>query len=150
MPGLYGQKMPKWITRIEFIDRAEAGIWEIQGWDYTASVKTNSIIWRPESGNVTAGPQVIYGVAFAGKRDVLAVQVQADGDEWKEARLLKGPHYVWTQWAIEWNATPGRHTLSVRATDAEGFTQSARPSGLLSGAYPAGTDAIHSVTVQVV
>ena len=150
MPGLYGQKMPKWITRVEFIDRAEAGIWEMQGWDYTASVKTNSIIQKPESGKVAAGPQVIYGVAFAGKRDVVAVQVQVDGGDWKEARLLKGPQYVWTQWALEWNATPGRHTLAVHASDTDGFTQSARASGLLSGAYPAGTDAIHSITVQVV
>lgn len=148
MPGLYGQKMPKWITRIEFMDQAEAGIWERQGWDYTASVKTNSIIQRPESGKVPAGPQVVYGVAFAGKREVTAVQMQVDDGEWQEARLLKGPQHVWTQWSIEWDATPGRHTLAVRASDAEGFTQSARASGLLGGSYPAGTDAIHSVTIQ--
>jgi DMSO/TMAO reductase YedYZ molybdopterin-dependent catalytic subunit len=150
MPGLYGQKMPKWITRIEFIDHAEVGIWEMQGWDYIASVKTNSIIQQPESGQVHAGPQSVYGVAFAGRRRVTAVQVQVDGSEWKEARLLTGPQYVWTQWALDWEATPGRHTLAVRASDAEGFTQSARASGLLGGAYPAGTDAIHSITVQVV
>jgi hypothetical protein len=150
MPGLYGQKMPKWITRIEFIDHAEVGIWEQQGWDYIASVKTNSILQRPESGQVHAGPQSVYGVAFAGKRGVTAVQVQVDDGEWKEARLLQGPQYVWTQWALDWEATPGRHTLAVRASDAEGFTQSARASGLLDGAYPAGTDAIHSVTIQVV
>ena len=149
MPGLYGQKMPKWITRIEFIDHAEAGIWERQGWDFVASVKTNSIIQQPQSGKFPAGPQVIYGVAFAGKREVTAVQVQVDDQAWKEARLLKGSHYVWTQWAVEWDATPGRHTLAVRASDAEGFTQSAHASGVLDGSYPAGTDAIHSVTIQI-
>lgn len=149
MPGLYGQKMPKWITRIEFIDHAEAGIWEKQGWDFVASVKTNSIIQQPQSGKFPAGPQVIYGVAFAGKREVTAVEVQVDDEAWKEARLLQGPQYVWTQWAVGWDATPGRHTLAVRASDAEGFTQSARASGLLDGSYPAGTDAIHSVTIQI-
>jgi DMSO/TMAO reductase YedYZ molybdopterin-dependent catalytic subunit len=148
MPGLYGQKMPKWITHIEFIDHAQAGIWEEQGWSYTASVKTNSIVKYPESDNISAGPQVIYGVAFAGDREITNVEVQVDDGEWKKAQLFKGPQYVWTQWAIEWNATPGRHTLSARASDATGFTQSERASGLLSGSFPAGTDAIHSVLVS--
>jgi len=148
MPGLYGQKMPKWITHIEFIDHAQAGIWEEQGWSYTASVKTNSIVRYPESDNISAGPQVIYGVAFAGDREITDVEVQADDGEWRKAQLLKGPQYVWTQWAIEWNAAPGRHTLSARASDATGFTQSERASGLLSGSFPAGTDAIHSVLVS--
>src|SRR3990172_5344289 len=32
MPGLYGQKMPKWIRDIEFIDYDHQGYWESRGW----------------------------------------------------------------------------------------------------------------------
>jgi hypothetical protein len=30
---------------------------------------------------------------------------------------------VWALWEFEWQATPGSHTLRVRATDASGNTQ---------------------------
>jgi hypothetical protein len=34
---------------------------------------------------------------------------------------------VWTQWSFEWEATPGTHTLAVRATDELGFVQGSDP-----------------------
>jgi hypothetical protein len=37
----------------------------------------------------------------------------------------------------------------VRATDDEGFVQSAASGSLLSGAFPDGTDAIHKVVFVV-
>ena len=41
---------------------------------------------------------------------------------------------TWVQWMLEWNATPGRHTIDVRATDKNGDVQTAdtaspRPNG---------------------
>jgi len=32
MPNLYGYKMPKWITQIEFTDKLHLGFWEARGW----------------------------------------------------------------------------------------------------------------------
>ncbi len=37
MPGKYGMKMPKWLTRIEFVDKEYLGYWEWQGWSNSAS-----------------------------------------------------------------------------------------------------------------
>ena len=33
-----------------------------------------------------------------------------------------GPHQ-WQDWSFEWDATPGRHSLRARATDAAGNVQ---------------------------
>lgn len=35
----------------------------------------------------------------------------------------RGPPWAWRHWHTTWEATPGDHVLSVRATDAEGHTQ---------------------------
>ncbi|HEX4802049.1 MAG TPA: hypothetical protein VFV14_00960, partial [Myxococcaceae bacterium] len=32
----YGMKMPKWLTRIEFVNKEYLGYWEWQGWSNTA------------------------------------------------------------------------------------------------------------------
>ena len=151
MPGLYGQKMPKWITHIEFVDTDDLGYWEKQGWSDVASVQTNSQFDYPVNGaSLPAGSVPVYGVAFAGKRDITQVEVRIDDGEWQAAELLQGDSsLVWTQWAFDWQAAPGNHELLVRATDSDGFTQEVFASGTLSRAYPNGTDLIHSISVRV-
>jgi DMSO/TMAO reductase YedYZ molybdopterin-dependent catalytic subunit len=151
MPGLYGQKMPKWITEIEFVDNKPQGIWEQRGWSDVASVRTNSIIWEPQNQASFRSEAVpIYGMAFAGLRRIVAVDVRIDEGPWMPAELMENESsLVWTQWAFSTPVDPGRHTVSVRATDDEGFVQSAESGSLLSGAYPDGTDAIHKVIFVV-
>ncbi len=151
MTGLYGQKMPKWITEIEFVDNKPQGYWERQGWSDVASVKTNSIIWHPESlAAVPSGSVPIYGMAFAGLRRIVDVEVRIDEGPWLPAELMQQESsLVWTQWSFSAPAEPGNHTVYVRATDEEGFVQSAASGSLLSGAFPDGTDAIHKVVFVV-
>lgn len=43
MPGLYGQKMPKWIRDIEFINYDHQGYWESRGWSDVASVRKSVV-----------------------------------------------------------------------------------------------------------
>ena len=152
MPGLYGQKMPKWIREIEFIDYAQGGFWEARGWSDVASVQTNSIIRQPENlARVPVGPVPVYGVAFAGLRQITRVEVRNEDGEWMEAELLQDPSsLVWTQWSFVWPATSGSHKVSVRATDSEGFTQSSEGNSILSSSFPAGTDDIHAIVVTAV
>jgi hypothetical protein len=152
MPGLYGQKMPKWIREIEFIDHVHTGFWEARGWSDVASVQTNSIIRRPENlERVPAGNVPVFGVAFAGLRRIERVEVRIEDGEWMAAELLQDPSsLVWTQWSFDWPATAGSHKLSVRATDSEGFTQSTEGNSILSSSFPAGTDDIHAIVVSVV
>ncbi|UCC64229.1 MAG: molybdopterin-dependent oxidoreductase, partial [Anaerolineae bacterium] len=150
MPGLYGQKMPKWITRIRFTDEVVQGYWEGRGWSDVASVQTNSQIWQPRDLDAVAGEVVVYGIAYAAPREIVKVELGIDDEEWIEAELLKGPApLVWTQWSAVWQASPGDYRLSVRATDSEGFTQATGGPGVLARVYPDGTNAIHDIVVSV-
>ena len=158
MPGLYGQKMPKWITRIEFIaDEIHEGTWEKQGWSNIAEVKTNSQIMKP--GHIQIVPLnelEIFGVAYAGDRHITQVEIgieQEDGTlNWHPAEnLVRGPSdEVWTQFYLSWTPPAvGTYTLLVRASDDQSFTQSERARGVLEGAFPDGTDKVHNIVVVV-
>ena len=52
---------------------------------------------------------------------------------------------TWVQWRLRWEATPGRHTLSVRATDGTGAVQTAREAP----PDPDGATGHHSIAVDV-
>jgi len=158
MPGLYGQKMPKWITHIQFIDDIDhLGTWENQGWSNVAQVKTNSQIMQPTHiQKVPLAPLEIFGIAYAGNRHITQVEVgieQQDGDLiWQPvAELVRGPSdEVWTQFYLPWTPpTAGTYTLLVRATDETGFVQTERARGVLEGAFPDGTDKIHNIVIVV-
>jgi hypothetical protein len=151
MPGLYGQKMPKWIRDIEFIDYDHQGYWESRGWSDVASVQTNSIVRQPgDLDRLSAGSTPVFGVAFAGLRRITDVEVRIDDGDWTHARLLQDDSsLVWTQWSFDWAAAEGRHEIAVRATDETGFVQTTEGESILSSAYPDGTDNIHAVVVTV-
>jgi DMSO/TMAO reductase YedYZ molybdopterin-dependent catalytic subunit len=157
MPGLYGQKMPKWISRIQFIDDdSHLGTWEKQGWSNVAQVKTNAQIMTPTHiQKVPLAPLEIFGVAYAGNRKITQVEVgiEQDGDLiWRLAeKLVRGPSdEVWTQFYLPWTPpAAGTYTLLVRATDATGFVQTERARGVLEGAFPDGTDKIHNIVIVV-
>ncbi len=149
MPGLYGQKMPKWLTRIEFINEQYLGYWEQRGWSDIAEVKTNSQIVMPPKLTTVRGEFAIQGWAYAGKRRITGVEVQIDDGEWIACELLEGPSpLAWTQWWTTW--TPehtGTFHVAVRATDEDGFTQD-EGNRKVRSAYPEGTSAIHSVDYE--
>ncbi len=150
MPGLYGQKMPKWIERIEFIDFDYQGYWEKKGWSDTARVQTNSIIQSPPQQSEIHGEIVIQGVSFAGTRDITKVEIRIDGDEWLPATLVKGDtSLVWTQWYLRWIPPhSGTFEIEVRATDETRFVQRSKADGALDGAKPRGTNAIHRIVIE--
>lgn len=156
MPGLYGQKMPKWITRMEFIaDAGHLGYWEERGWSNVAAVKTNSQIMSPTHiSRLPLTGTLIYGVAYGGNRAITRVEIgiePARGETvWHEAELLAGPSsQVWTQFYFQWTpAEPTSYTLYVRASDSDGFTQHEIGQGILEGAFPDGSDKIHNIVVQ--
>jgi DMSO/TMAO reductase YedYZ molybdopterin-dependent catalytic subunit len=146
IPGLYGQKQPKWITNIEFLDTRYQGYYEQYGWSDTAAVKTNSQIRLPEAFSTITGTFTLQGWAYAGNRAIEAVEVSINDGPWQPCDLLPGSSpLVWTQWWTTW--TPdrtGAFTVAVRTTDDTGYVQW-QPGNALDSAYPGGTDAIHSV-----
>src|SRR3990172_10472187 len=71
------------------------------------------------------GPVTLSGRAWAGRSDVIRVEVSADdGATWDDATLDPplGPH-AWRAWRFQWTAATGSYALVVRATDSAGNTQ---------------------------
>ncbi|PZG14883.1 oxidoreductase [Nonomuraea aridisoli] len=149
VPGLYGYvSATKWVVDIKVtrFDQDQA-YWTPRGWAAEGPIKTQSRIDVPRSGaSLRAGDTTIAGVAWAQHVGVDAVEVRVDGGQWRQARLAEvpGPD-TWRQWSIDWAATPGSHTIEVRATDASGRTQTEQPAP----PAPDGATGWHSVTVQV-
>lgn len=149
VPGLYGYvSATKWVTELKVTRFAvDMGYWTPRGWSAFGPVKTASRIDVPRSGReVRAGLVPVAGVAWAMHRGIAAVQVSVDGGPWRDARLAGQPTVdAWRQWAFDWDAPPGAHTLSVRAQDGTGEWQPAT----VTRSDPDGATGHHTVTVRV-
>jgi len=149
VPGLYGYvSATKWLSAIELTTfDADEGYWIPRGWAREGPVKTQSRIDVPRpSSPVQAGRIAVAGVAWAPTRGIERVEVQVDDGPWVEARLAAALHVdTWRQWVHEWEATPGRHTLAVRATDGTGETQTAEREPVA----PDGATGRHTIEVVV-
>ncbi len=150
LPGKYGMKMPKWLTRIEFVDKEYLGYWEQQGWSNAADRQLQSVIDDPrEHARISGANFVLTGYAVADENGVARVEVSTDGGRaWRQAQIFSNPlpSQVWAFWKYVWVDPPkGRQTIQVRATDGKGRVQtSAR-----SGEWPEGATGYHSITVEV-
>ncbi len=88
------------------------------------------------------------GIAFAGDRGILKVEVSTDGGKTWETASLKDPlsGYTWVFWATEWNPpTKGNYQITVRATDKTGTVQTAN----LQNPFPSGATGYHIVDITV-
>lgn len=138
VPGLYGYvSATKWLTELEVttFDAFDA-YWVPRGWSARGPIKTQSRIDVPRPlSTLSPGTVVVAGVAWAQTRGITKVEVKIDDGPWEAARLsTEVGADTWRQWAYEWQATPGRHDLQVRATDSTGEPQVAervppRPDG---------------------
>lgn len=150
IPGLYGMKGPKWLTKITLTEDDYLGYWEQRDWTDTAIVKTMSRIDTPAARDVVnAGPVLIGGIAFAGDRGVSAVEVTVDdGESWHEATISEEPNpdgIAWVIWTYDWQATSGSHAIMVRAIDGDGAVQTSEPAPEL----PDGASGWHRIEVGV-
>jgi len=151
VPGLYGYvSATKWVVEMELtrFDRAEA-YWTRQGWAPHAPIKTESRIDVPKSGQkLPMGPVVFGGVAWAQNRGVRGVEVRIGDGGWQPASL--GASYsneTWRLWSFPWQAkSPGKQTITVRATDNTGVAQTADQVGTV----PDGATGWHTVDFTVV
>ena len=149
VPGLYGYvSATKWVVDIELtrFDRAQA-YWTRLGWSARGPIKTESRIDVPRSGQEVASGAVTFGgVAWAQNRGVRGVEVRIDDGEWQPAEL--GASYsndTWRLWSFGWQATPGPHTITVRATDNTGYTQTSD----IADPVPDGATGWHTVSFSV-
>jgi DMSO/TMAO reductase YedYZ molybdopterin-dependent catalytic subunit len=129
VPGLYGYvSATKWLSELELTTLdAFNGYWVPLGWAKEAPILTQSRIDTP-TGDVAVGPVPVAGIAWAPDRGVSRVEVGIDGS-WRDAELSAPiSDATWVQWVYRWDATPGDHTISVRATDGRGIVQEEQPS----------------------
>ncbi|MCX4095991.1 molybdopterin-dependent oxidoreductase [Nocardia sp. alder85J] len=149
VPGLYGYvSATKWVTELEItrFDRAEA-FWTQRGWAPRGPIKTGTRIDTPsDDGKVKHGRTVVAGVAWAQHRGIDGVEVQIDNGPWQAARLAAEPSIdTWRQWAFDWDAPTGKHTIRARATDGAGAVQ----SGSYKDVLPDGAEGYPSIIVDV-
>ncbi|WP_107656720.1 molybdopterin-dependent oxidoreductase [Nocardia suismassiliense] len=149
VPGLYGYvSATKWVIDLELtrFDRDKA-YWTERGWAAQALIKTAARIDVPAAfATVPAGDVIVAGVAWAQHRGIDAVEVQVDDQPWQPATLAdEYSTDTWRQWTWRWTATPGAHTLRVRATDRDGITQTDRRTP----PFPDGSTGWHNRVITV-
>src|SRR5215207_2040691 len=159
VPGLYGEKNVKWVTRIEVVDYDAKGFYEQQGWGPNFVIPTRSDIFGPRwvrrRGDSFVEPfaagkmAIIRGRAFAGDRGIQKVEFSADdGQTWRGVRIdYLGTDLTWTFWSADWlPVEPGEYTLVSRATDGTGTPQPSETRGIV----PQGATGYHRVVATVV
>ena len=165
VPGLYGEKNPKWLTRIELLDEADArlhrrhgcGFYKQQGWGRLGDViPTHSRFDAPKvAGDRFAQPFILgktaelRGMAFGGDRGISKVEISTDdGETWEEAEIsYPGTRISWSLWRYEWTPKEvGKSQLVVRATDGDGKLQISE----YRDQVPDGATGLHHVRANVV
>jgi DMSO/TMAO reductase YedYZ molybdopterin-dependent catalytic subunit len=145
--GLYGYvSATKWLTRIRLTRFDElASYWVQRGWAPKGPIKLESRIDTPQRP-VAAGPVPVAGVAWAQGRGVRRVEVRVDDGQWHEAELadIVGVD-TWRQWRWTWDAKPGTHRLTVRATANDGEVQTRDQAA----PFPDGATGWHTIGVRV-
>ncbi|GAA1900927.1 sulfite oxidase [Streptomyces durmitorensis] len=143
VPGWYGMAHVKWLRAIELVDTPFTGFQQAVAYRFRQSpddpgepvtrIAPRALLIPPGFPDfmsrvrvVHPGPVELEGRAWSGYGPVTRVEVSADdGRTWTDAEVSpRGPHrWGWQAWHTTWTAAAGRHTLSVRATDADGHAQ---------------------------
>lgn len=155
VPGIFGMKNVKWLSKIELVNYDFQGFWEKRGWSDVAVIPVMSEILMPTKGaTIPAGNYVIGGIAFGGRHGISRAQVSLDdGSTWQDTQI-KPPlsKWTWVLWRYDWKAaTQGDYILRVRAVDRHGNVQE---SGSLLGrlfgsSFPDGARGIQAIDAEV-
>ena len=150
VPGMFGEKNVKWVTRVELVDHDAKGFYETQGWGPNFSAPTRSRFDFPyyDQAIPFKSPVELKGTAFGGDRGVSRVEVSVDGGaSWHEANIdYEGTRLTWALWSYSWAPQgPGEFKLVVRATDGSGVIQTAEDRGTV----PEGATGYHRVTLRL-
>ena len=141
-PGWYGMASVKWLSAIEAIGGAYEGFHNRKAFRFVQGPNEEGepvTLMRPRALMVPpgipdlltrtrvidAGTVPLIGKAWAGRTQIVGVEVSSDGGEtWAGAELGEPvSQYAWRPWSYEWRAERGSHVLCVRATDSEGEVQ---------------------------
>ena len=143
-PGWSGNWSVKWLQKLEVLTDMPPLYYQTEYFVYgeeddeqremITSMGVRCVILGPRHDDeLAAGPQVIGGRAWSGAGAIERVEVSVDGGEsWVDAHIEEPrERWLWVRWSHRWEASPGRHTLMARATDAEGRAQPQTPFNFL-------------------
>ena len=164
VPGFFGYKSVKWLTRIEAVGVEEPfGSYQEQlGYVDRGRVSVINKVTNPLQGQtIEAGPFRLFGYALSGLDGILRVELSIDDGPFQPADILplsqlirNNPQIrttlqlqdtarfiypfrnVWALWQAEWLAEPGTHTIRVRAFDRRGNGQPTTDENDLDGTNP--------------
>lgn len=142
VPGWYGMASVKWLTRIIASAQPFHGYYQTIDYAYwergpsapalvpITEMQVKAQIARPGFAEaVRAGKTYhVIGAAWTTEAEITKVEISMDGGRrWQQTRLLGKPfRNAWRLWEYPWRVPkkPGKATLTVRATDSAGRTQS--------------------------
>ncbi len=148
VPGLFGIKNVKWLTKLELTNYDYKGYWQKKSWTDIGTINVSSRIDDPGPYNTLKKGHVLRGIAFSGFNGMGMVEISFDDAKtWERVKLEPTPSpYSWVHWHYEWkDPKPGDYRIYVRATDRIGRTQ----TSFLASAFPDGTTGLHSVVAFV-
>ena len=153
VPGYFGEKHVKWLTRIEVADAGAKGFYESQGWgpDFIAPTRSRIDVpdaWSSFSLGKLRSPIEVKGIAYGGDRGVSRVEVSFDGGKsWRDAAIYySGGKLAWSLWKSDWlPEAPGDYTLIVRATDGRGDVQEFQEDR----SFFSGVTGFHEIVVRI-
>ena len=140
VPGWYGMTSVKWLTSIEAVTEPFRGYQQTPAYHFTNSadeegeavtqIRPRSLMVPPGIPDffsrhriVEAGHVRLFGRAWSGSGSVERVEVAIDV-EWSDATLgTPVGDFAWRSWTFDWDAQPGEHLVSCRATDSQGQVQ---------------------------
>ena len=140
VPGWYGMTSVKWLRSIDAVTEPFEGYQQTPAYHYAPSaedlgepvqrIRPRALmvpVGIPDFFSrhrvVEQGRTRLIGRAWSGGGSVDRVEVGVDG-AWADAEL--GPQlgpFAWRAWSFDWDAQPGEHVLSCRATDSTGTVQ---------------------------
>ena len=140
VPGWVGSSHIKWLGRIvvsseQLWTRNNTTSYTLIGDDYAPEGDSmgkpvteqviKSALALPWPAELAAGQQRIQGYAHSPGGPISLVEWSADsGLTWRAAELSGGqPDYSWARFEFVWDAAPGEHTITTRATDTASNTQ---------------------------
>jgi DMSO/TMAO reductase YedYZ molybdopterin-dependent catalytic subunit len=153
VPGYFGEKHVKWLTRIELTDASVKGFYETQGWGPDFITPTRSRIDLPDHESRFALGELqqaveVKGIAYGGDRGISRVELSFDdGKSWRDADIYyAGGDLAWSLWKTEWRPeAAGDFVLVVRATDGEGDVQEWEEDR----SFFSGVTGFHKIVVRV-
>ncbi len=139
VPGYYGVNNVKYVKRLAFTEDQTGANIQTSGYRVRPigqkgapsqpsmwEMNLKSFVTHPAGGQLRAGMNQVYGVAWSGESPVSAVEVSVDGGKtWRAARFV-GPdmgRYAWRNFVAPVTLAAGSYEIASRAIAADGTVQ---------------------------